>query len=86
MTTFLPYSLPIFQQAMSSDKQVIALSMIIIALLFTLLVEKEFVRAYGTENIRLWLGTINIFSWTLLGVFAFLMLMRFLGFIFDWAS
>lgn len=84
MTTFLPYSLPVFQQAASNNMQVVALSVVIIALLFTLLVEKEFIRAYGTENIRLWLSTINIFSWTLLGVFTFLMLMRFLGFIFDW--
>lgn len=83
MTTFLPHSLPLFQQAASSNTQIIALSVVVIALLFALLVEKEFVRAYGTENIRLWLSTINIFSWTLLGVFTFLMLMRFLGFIFD---
>jgi len=82
MTIFLPYTSPIFQQPPMSGVQAIALSMTLIALLFTLLVEKEFARAYGTRNIRLWLNTINIFSWTLLGVFAFLMLLRFLGFIF----
>ena len=82
MTTFLPYAAPIFQQPPLDAAQGIALSMVAIILLFVLLVEKEFIRAYGSENIRTWLGTINIFSWSLLGVFAFLMLMRFLGFIF----
>jgi hypothetical protein len=83
MTAFLPYLSPVFRQPPLSQAQTVALTAIVIALLFALLVEKEFIRSYGTENIRRWLSTINIFSWTLLGVFAFLMAVRFLGFIFN---
>jgi hypothetical protein len=81
MTSLLPYLLPVFRQSSGNTAQTVALSMIVIALLFALLVEKEFIRAYGTVNIRLWLSTIDIFSWTLFGVVVFLILWRFLGFI-----
>lgn len=83
MTTFIPSLLPIFQVPALTEGQRIALAMVLITLLFSLLVEKEFIRAYGTENINNWRGAINPFAWPLLVAFAFLMASRFLGFIFN---
>jgi hypothetical protein len=82
MTTLIPYILPVFQNPAMTEDQISALSMIVIGLLFILLVEKEFIRAYGSETIRIWLDTLNIFAWALLGVFVYIILMRFLGFIY----
>jgi len=81
MTTLIPSLLPIFQIPALTETQISTLSIIVIALLFILLVEKEFFRAYGMETIRIWLNTFNIFIWSLLGVFTYLIAMRFLGFI-----
>ena len=82
MTTLIPYLLPIVQ-APFTEAQLILMSMVVTALLLVLLVEKEIIRAYGTENINGWRGAINIFAWPLLAVFAFLITMRFVGFILD---
>ncbi len=82
MTTILPYLLPVFQQPPLTNTELVTLSMIITGLLLILLIEKEFIRAYGTVNIRIWLNALNNFSWALFGVFMFLIFMRFLGFYF----
>lgn len=81
MTTLIPSLAPIFQTPALIENQISALSMVVIALLFILLVEKEFFRAYGMETIRIWLNTFNTFIWSLLGVLTYLIAMRFLGFI-----
>ncbi len=81
MTTIIPYILPVFQNPGLTENQISAFSLIVIGLLFFLLVEKEFIRAYGVESIRIWLNTFNIFTWALLSVFVYIILMRFLGFI-----
>ncbi len=81
MTSLLPSFLPVFQTPALSEPQVVAFSMVVIGLLFIILVEKEFIRAYGSETIRIWLDTFNTIAWSLLGVFAVIMSMRFLGFI-----
>jgi len=79
MTATLPYSLSYFNNL--DTIQSVPISMVVIALLFILIVEKEFIRAYGTMNIRVWLNAINNYSWTLLGVFAFLIVMRLISFV-----
>lgn len=81
MTTLIPSLAPIFQIPAFTESQISALSIAVIALLFILLVEKEFFRAYGMETIRIWLDIFNTFSWSLLGVLTYLIAMRFLGFI-----
>ncbi len=81
MTTLITNVAPVFQSPAFTESQLIAFSMVLIGLLFTLLVEKEFIRAYGIETIRIWLDTFNIYTWSLLCVFAYLIAMRFLGFI-----
>jgi hypothetical protein len=81
MTTLITYLSPVFQTQALTEAQVTAFSMVVIGLLFVLLVQKEFIRAYGIETIRIWLDTFNIFAWSLLAVFAYLIAMRFLGFI-----
>jgi hypothetical protein len=81
MTTVIPYILPVFQNPALTGNQISAFSIIVIGLLFCLLVEKEFIRAYALESIRSWVDTFNIFTWALLCLFIYIILMRFLGFI-----
>lgn len=81
MTVSFPYLLSSFHQQAHVNAQSVSFSMIAIGLLFVLLIEKEFIRAYGTTNIRIWLNAIDNFSWTLLGVSAFLIGLRFIGFL-----
>lgn len=82
MTTIIPYTLPVFLNPALTENQISVLSMMIIGLLFFLLIEKEFFRAYGVESIRIWLNTFNTFAWALLCVFVYIIFMRFLGFIY----
>jgi hypothetical protein len=78
MTTLIPYAFLLGQTAPPGE---LAISFGVISLLFIMLVEKEFIRAYDSDMIAGYGRFFDPFIWSLLCVFVYLIAQRFAGFI-----